>query len=544
MVRRFFIVGVILATLSNCILKACDPGERLRIREKYSCNTEKKAEARESFSTDEKVGQSLPAPKIYYGGWGYPKSVEVCNYDPDCMPWVSGNGKRLFFVSTNVIGPARPGHMGDWDIYMSEWDSINQCWGKEVNAGPNINTSFAERRPSSTYNGDTLYFGRGGIYMSTWDGTQWTPATQLPPPVNPNADNPAISFDGQRLYFDSNRPGGYGGSDIWVAKWNGTAWDSVTNIGPPVNTSNVETRCFESADGQRLYFSNFGGRSRLEGSYGGTDIYVSSWTGSGWGTVSVVAAPINNDRTACTPYESPDGNELWIASESWEGSRGDEDLWVARKGNLFSPDTAQGYGNWIKTGELENAIYVYDLKEGNGAIYAATACADTVPMGKVFKTINGGATWTATADLPGAMVVYSLIVCGDTIYAGTYPNGDVFKSVNGGSSWTNTANIPGITSSRALLRLQNGDILVGTAPESLIYSRVYRTTDGGLSWTRTGLLREIDPPFAFLYQATNGTIFAGGWSMGPLIYKSGNNGVTWDTLKLLSTNERASVDGF
>ena len=357
------------------------------------------------------------------GGWGYPKSVAVNSYDGDCFPWKSADGQYLLFASINLNGPPRLGHHGteNWDIYISEWNPVDSCWGMEVNIGSAINTGMNERRPSCTINCDTLYFDRNDdIYISTWDGKGWTEAAPLDFPVNTTdlERHPAISADSKRLYFTSDRIGGQGGLDIWIAYWDGSAWSTVENMGAPINTVNEETRPFESFDEQRFYFSNNHGAPRPGGSYGGaSDIYVSTWNDFGWGPVELVAAPVNNDLTACSPYESADGSELWIGSEAWEGGRGDEDIWVATKGASAAPRLTRGYGNWVKTGELTDAIYVYDLRESEtGVIYAATACAETEPTGRVFKTNDGGRKWTPCADLPGTMIAYSLVVHYDTLY--------------------------------------------------------------------------------------------------------------------------------
>jgi hypothetical protein len=535
MIKRevFFLSVIVTASLTLSSLWACDPNEKIR-----KINSPAPATRAENF----------PTPNIYYGGWGFPRSVEVSNYDGDCFPWISGNGKYLLFASINFNGPPRPGHQGVWDIYRSEWNDTTQCWGTPINMGTGINTGLDERRPCCNFNCDTIYFHRIGlsgdadIFMSYWNGDHWTDAESLPAPVNlpfpSNEEHPALSADGMRLYFTSDREaGGYGGRDIWVALWNGSAWDSVVNLGPPINTPNEETRPFESYDGQRLYFTNQHAQPRPEGCYGGWgDIYVAFWTGSGWDNVSVVAAPVNSDLVACSPCESPDGNQLYFGSEAYEGARGDEDIWVAERGVLWYPDTTHGYGDWVKMGELDKAIFVYDLKEKpEGTIYAATACADTIPMGKVFKTTNSGTTWSPCGDLPGAMIVYSLLMIEDTIYAGTYPNGDVFKSINGGDSWVNTQDLPGVTSIRALVQLQNGDILIGTAPhDATDHNRIYRTTNGGITWTERASLTGINP-CKFLYQASSGTLFAGGWGKDSYIFihRSTNNGADWDSITVI-----------
>jgi photosystem II stability/assembly factor-like uncharacterized protein len=501
--------------------------------------------------------ETNPNPNLYYGGWGFPRSSEVSDYNADCFPWRSGNGRYLLFASIDLNGPARPDHEGNWDIYISEWDSVQGHWGEPRNISPNVNTPLDERRPSCNFDCDTLYFHRKGvvglqdIFMSVRDGYQWSEPCSLLYPVNTESkeEYPAISPDGRRLYFTSDRDGGVGGKDIWVAERSGAMWDTVYNLGPPINTPNEETRPFESFDGQRLYFSNQHGEPRAEGSYGGPgDIYVAIWSGSGWGEVQLVAAPVNNDLVACSPVESFDGSEIWFGSEAWEGARGDEDIWVARRGNIWPPLPTEGYGNWVKTGELENALFVFDLEQTpDGVIYAATACADTVPTGRVFRTESGGETWTVCADLPDAMIVYSLLVDEESIYAGTYPNGDVFKSTNGGASWVNTTDLPGVTAVRGMVKLENGDILVGTSPHDLLHlNQIFRTTDGGATWTETAALRHINP-CKFLFQSSAGTVFAGGWGYDSeiIIHRSLDNGVTWDSLTVIPQFEVDwTADGF
>jgi hypothetical protein len=376
--------------------------------------------------------------------------------------------------------------------------------------------------------------------MSAWTGSLWTVACTLSYPVNTEDTerHPAISHDGERLYFSSTRDGTVGGYDIWVAHRKGSSWDSVVNLGPPINTLNEETRPFESFDGQRLYFSNNHGAPRPGGSYGGaSDIYVSTLTDSGWGPVALVAPPVNNDLCACSPCESPDGEEIWFGSESWEGGKGDEDVWVATRGISPPPQTAHGYGVWAKTGEMGNARYVYDLEEGaDGTIYAAAGCSDSIPTGRVFRTGNRGLSWTPCGNLPGAMLVYSLLIVADTLYAGTYPNGDVFRSVDGGDSWTNTADLPGATAARSLARLRNGDVLVGTSPyDANLLNRIYRTTDGGVSWTEAAALKSINP-CKFIYQISSGAVFAGGWGIDSeiMIHRSLDDGVSWDSIGVIS----------
>jgi hypothetical protein len=523
MKTRLGLLVLFLLTTSPRIW-ACDPSQKVgRINRKLAAG-----------------GDSV---EVLYQGWGFPKSVEVSNYDGDCYPWVSADGRFLFFGSINFAGPEREGHQGFWDIYQSRWDSVHQCWGPPQNLGRGVNTPASEHRPSCTPNGDTLFFERAhDIYMSTWDGSRWTPAETLPFPINTraNEEHPAISFDGRRLYFTSNRDTLHG-KDIWVAYRTGANWDSVVSIGRPINTPNEETRPFESADGQRLYFCNNHGEPRPGESFGGPgDIYVSIRQGDSWGPVRLVAAPVNDDLVACAPCESGDGRTLYFGSHATEGSRGDEDIWVVVKDSMFPPGPARGYGDWVKTGELGSAIHVYDLAEGMpGVVFAATACSDTAPVGRVYVTTDQGANWNACADLSGVMAVYGLMVEGDTVLAGTYPNGDVFRSTDRGGSWTNVGELPRATAVRSIERLANGDILTSTSPYDINQENpLYRSTNNGQDWVEVATLAGINPCF-MIAQVSTGTVFCGGWGIDSYVYlqRSTDNGATWDTTTVIPQEE-------
>jgi hypothetical protein len=113
----------------------------------YACDPKKKKQNRSWISLDYLLTKGTIFD-IYDGGWGFPQSVEVNTYDAECYPWLSGNGRFLLFASINFAGPPRPGHQGsNWDIYISEWDDVHQCWGREKNIAPPINTLSAEGGP-------------------------------------------------------------------------------------------------------------------------------------------------------------------------------------------------------------------------------------------------------------------------------------------------------------------------------------------------------------------------------------------------------------
>lgn len=95
------------------------------------------------------------------------------------------------------------------------------------------------------------------MYLSHWDGRNWSrpePLDALNSPANDRG--PAFSRDGRYLYFASDREGGEGGSDLYVARWDGENWTGTTALGAPLNTAADELGPAPSSDGSRLYFSS------------------------------------------------------------------------------------------------------------------------------------------------------------------------------------------------------------------------------------------------------------------------------------------------
>src|SRR5262249_6104396 len=83
--------------------------------------------------------------------------------------------------------------------------------------------------------------------------TDWSTPVNLGPTINTtfNESGAALSEDGLSLYFNSNRPGGVGGPDIWVSQRDSVddEWGAPVNLGPTINTTSAETVPAFSRDG-------------------------------------------------------------------------------------------------------------------------------------------------------------------------------------------------------------------------------------------------------------------------------------------------------
>jgi hypothetical protein len=186
---------------------------------------------------------------------------------------LSNDGHELFtFSSTPKDGG---------DIYVSKLDS-NNSWSKPENLGPNINTPYWEGSCSLSSDGRTLYFaserpggfgGRDIYYSRIQQDGKWGPAHNLGANINTplNDDAPFIHPDGVTLFFSSEGWGSMGGYDVFYSTINleDSTWNRPVNMGYPINSPDDDRYYVLSADGSRGYFS-----SNRKGGNGQEDLYL------------------------------------------------------------------------------------------------------------------------------------------------------------------------------------------------------------------------------------------------------------------------------
>lgn len=207
------------------------------------------------------------------GTWDFPEEVDVLNspFD-DQSPFISRDGKTLL-LSSNRDGSVEvmlpDGKVGiSRDLYVSNWNGKN--WSKPVALPAPINTDDIEENPHLL--GDTLLFTRypfgkpnlAKIYFSQYKGEKWSAPKLLPSPINDNYATIAAAFndDGTILFFSSNRPGGYGGFDLYMAKIDGDSFTDVENLGDPINSGEDEAYIiFQQVKKTFLFCRRVDGRS-------------------------------------------------------------------------------------------------------------------------------------------------------------------------------------------------------------------------------------------------------------------------------------------
>jgi outer membrane protein OmpA-like peptidoglycan-associated protein len=228
-------------------------------------------------------------------------SNRVNHQADDYHPFISIDGSRLYFTSTRIGGMDSSGRQG---IFSEDfWYSVSQKeadWGQAKNLGYPLNTIDSEGAGTLSGGGTVLYFsayaredGQGDcdLYFSELDSTGWSVSKNMGQPLNSTAwdSHPAISEEGDWLIFSSNRPGGYGGTDLWGSHRNANGvWDLPVNLGPTINTYADESGPFLHADGRSLYFASDG-----HPGFGSQDIFYSVIENGIWGKPVNLGPPIN-----------------------------------------------------------------------------------------------------------------------------------------------------------------------------------------------------------------------------------------------------------
>ena len=165
------------------------------------------------------------------------------------------------------------------------------------------------------YNCDLCYAEKVGEY-------QWNSIKNLGKNVNtPKTweSQPSISSDGKTLYFVSDRPGGYGGYDLYktIRQSNGE-WSAPVNMGPKVNTAGNEKSPFIHTDSQTLYFASDGWPG-----LGGYDIfYIRLGEEHNWKEPKNIGYPINSKYDDAGFFVSTDGKYAYFASNQIKGIGG------------------------------------------------------------------------------------------------------------------------------------------------------------------------------------------------------------------------------
>jgi outer membrane protein OmpA-like peptidoglycan-associated protein len=225
------------------------------------------------------------------------------------------------------------------DVFVSY--NENGEWKTPKNLGPPINVNDHDACIGISPDGQKLFIYRsksgkstmGNILVSTLDGNQWQKPKKLGSNINSRSgweSSICLSPDGKRLYFSSDRDGGFGGLDIYSCDLGADGeWGKATNLGSRVNTSDNEDAPFMHFDGKTLFFSSDGHKT-----VGGFDIFATTFQvdSSAWSLPRNLGYPINTGDDDMYFVYSANGTRGYFSSHR-RGNYGEKDVYVVNRPN-------------------------------------------------------------------------------------------------------------------------------------------------------------------------------------------------------------------
>lgn len=306
------------------------------------------------------------------------------------LPALTADDETIIFTRKDVAGE---------DFYASS-KLLDGTWSQATALPPPLKTTLNEGAHCLTADGKTIFFtacyrndSRGGcdLYMSKLTPEGWSVPINLGDQINTKhwETQPSISYDGQNLYFVSNRPGGFGGSDIWMSKRLADGdWGLPENMGPYINSLKDEISPFIHYDNQTLYFASEGmaGMGKL-------DIYLSRRMHDGeFGPARNLGHPINTEKDESSLFVNMAGNLALFSSESGD-TRGGNDIYffempeelrpakaIYVKGKVIDSQTQRPLNSSVEVVDLDNGQIVFKTetfkRDGNFLV--------SLPTGKSF----------------------------------------------------------------------------------------------------------------------------------------------------------------
>lgn len=292
--------------------------------------------------------------------------------------------------------------------------------GKVENITPiegGINKKYHDGVTTISKSGTVMYFSRNNskkkknnksinlkIYSSILVDGMWTNATD----IGISGDNfgtchPSLSADGKLLYFASDRPGGFGGMDIYVCANENGKWEKPQNLGPTINSAGNDIFPFVNQEGV-LFFSSNGHKG-----LGGLDIFYAEKTStvdeSSWNVRRNLGTPFNTKNDDFGFYANEKMTKGFLTSNRF-GGKGGDDIYTWGNNNepleLTEKKTAQlmVMDATTKSG-IKNAVVTIENMNGNGTPMEGK----TNVKGLLETTVEEGNVYKVTIEKEGFMPI-------------------------------------------------------------------------------------------------------------------------------------------
>lgn len=250
----------------------------------------------------------------------------------DYCPYVLEDG--ILFTSDRTLESVA--NRSDANFYFAASDDNGQLQAPTFYESA-INSTSQDGMASISPDGKLIVFSRDvsdeattksgfsdvRLYIASWENEAWTNIEKMSINVEDySSGHPAFSPSGDALYFVSNRPGGYGATDVYVSKLENDEWSKPRNLGPTINSSKSELFPFMDESGV-LYFSS----NRL-GGYGLLDIYASELSKNKvWESPINLGLPFNSEKNDFGFYKMQNKNKGYLSTNR-DGGEGGNDIFT------------------------------------------------------------------------------------------------------------------------------------------------------------------------------------------------------------------------
>ena len=259
----------------------------------------------------------------------------------DWSPFIVGD--KVVFSSSRTKEMTFKGYHGyDGKAFMDLFVGTKTKGGDVPKVEPfarKLNTMYHESNPSFTADGNEIFFTRNHfegrnlgrsaegvnnlqIYSSIKENGKWVKAIPFEHNnANWSSGHATVSPNGRLLFFVSDKPGGFGGSDIYFTQRDEEGkWSEPENLGSRINTSGNEMSPIYHHDGT-LFFASDG-----HFGIGGMDLFLSMMNGTTPGEVMNLGAPINSRFDELCLVLDEAGNAGYFSSNR-PGGAGDDDIY-------------------------------------------------------------------------------------------------------------------------------------------------------------------------------------------------------------------------
>jgi len=257
-------------------------------------------------------------------------------------PWNGNSYQDLFFLSK----------------------ASNGLWAEPILLKGTINSQYHEATPTFNQQGSLMFFTRSNYvegklnkdaqninhlktFYATLQEDQWTNVHEISfNSETYSTGHPSLSADGTTLFFTSDKPGGFGGTDIYYSKLTGSSWGDPINAGIKINTEGNEMFPYVSSD-NKLYFASNGHIG-----LGGLDIFVSKINENYINEPKNIGYPINSCQDDFGIAFNPDNQSGYLSSSRFGNDRIFEFARQEQKFNLIGKVTDKNTGETISNCQI------------------------------------------------------------------------------------------------------------------------------------------------------------------------------------------------